>query len=384
MGDFAFISIYPLYPACTVFNWIGFILFLCTTGKSIYDLIVSEIIHKDTPLTKISFRKLFHFLLPLSQGFFCVSCIRYSMYCVDIEDQEIVNTCLTSIGGYILVICFLCNALHWAFLTSQSNNLKRMGCLVGVILVVFVIIPFTFEVAIIYYKNNENEMKEELYMVHLVELAFASTLNIIVTVVVFFSWFLLNRRLKEFSGLHTINKLKTRLTIQMSLYIVFFFIRATCMLVSGVMGYVSAGQKNMNNLRVRLTLFFASAVFGDIPLAIVMLVFLQHRQPSSQQASSGGGQPNAQSHYQYTAAKINTVGDNSPPLSAQINPTNDIFQSSEIIFTNTPPYYSDAMHAQPVGYPQNSPYFYSPQIVHPGMDPSMSTNSFYTPESGYV
>jgi hypothetical protein len=41
--------------------------FLITSVKSIYDLIVTEIIHRDIPLLKFSWKKLFHALLPLSQ-----------------------------------------------------------------------------------------------------------------------------------------------------------------------------------------------------------------------------------------------------------------------------------------------------------------------------
>lgn len=347
----------------------------------------------------MSYRKLFHLLLPLSQIAFFVSSIVFNMYCIEIKDQRMANTLITSLGGYILVLCFLINALHWAFLTSQSDNIKMRGCIVGVIMIVFVITPLAFEASFVYYNIRLPDVNTN--PIHLVELIYASILNVIVMIVVFFSWFVLHRRLKEFSGLHTINKLKTRLIRQMSLYVILFFIRAACMFFGGIFGFenIKAGGEGL-----RLTLFFVSGVFGDFPLALVMLHFLSHKtsssassSPSNPSSTGGGGQGvGPQPNYQYASSNKINSGDNSPDLTPQYtNPPSsvpDLYLSqstNEIIFTNTPPQYVNGVlqqqavaYAQYPQYPQNAPYYYSPQVA--GMDPSLSSNSYYNADGGYV
>lgn len=41
--------------------------FVITSLKSMYDLIFSEIIHRDVPIFKLTWKKVFHILLPVSQ-----------------------------------------------------------------------------------------------------------------------------------------------------------------------------------------------------------------------------------------------------------------------------------------------------------------------------
>lgn len=407
-------------PTCDMYNFIGFFCFFITSAKSIYDLVVSEFVYKDTAWNKWNYRKIFHFLLPFSQIPFLVSIIVFSMYCKDILEQLLPNTIITSLAGYVLVLCFLINALHWAFLTSHSKNLKLGGCITGAIIIIFVIIPLCFEFLFGFYDDDVRRK------IHLVELIYASLLNVIVTIVVFFSWLILHNRLKEFSGLHTINKLKTRLKCQMLAYISFFIFRALLMLAGGLVGYLVEENKLVFDKRWRHILFFFSAIFGDIPLALVMLHFLAHKTPScfscccfsapstssagagtgtSTGTGTGGsasslaslsGVPQAGYQQQYVGAgKINS-GEDSPGVNPQyinhqyINPAiSEIYQSSEIIFTNTPPQNSlQQQHPGFGGYPQNlypqNLYYISPQVLLPGMDPSLNTNSYYSPNEGFV
>lgn len=191
-------------------------------------------------------------------------------------------------------------------------------------------------------------------------------LNVIVVGCVIVCWSILHRRLQEFSGLHTINKLKIRLRKQMLFYIIFFIIRALCLFGIGICQHLSSDKKYSE---IRFALFFVSALLGDVPLAFVMLYFLEHKKTSSVTAPSAGGeQTSIQPQYQYSS-------DNSPPLNAKVDPTNDVCFTESLMFSSgTPVYYSgEVPHAHIPSYPQNSPYYYTPQSDLDG-----STNSFYS------
>lgn len=165
----------------------------------------------------------------------------------------------------------------------------------------------------------------------------------------------------------------------MSLYIIFFFIRAGCLLAIGILEHVRQDKLVM----LRHTLFFVSAVLGDIPLAFVMLFFLEHKTPSSTSGTSstqtgGAGYGQAQMGYQYAAAEKR--GDD---LSQHVGREGYLSQSSEVVFSGTPPmFYNQMLPGQVPTYPpQEAPYYYPPQN---NIDGSTSTNSYYVPDGGYV
>jgi hypothetical protein len=56
-----------MYAQLIYFIYYFRVVFLITSIKSIYDFIVSEIIHRDVPWLKLQWKKLFHFFLPVAQ-----------------------------------------------------------------------------------------------------------------------------------------------------------------------------------------------------------------------------------------------------------------------------------------------------------------------------
>lgn len=270
---------------CVVFNWIGFVLFLSTTIKSVVDLIICEIIYKDTPFFKMTWRKLFHFLLPISEAAICFSCIYLNMYCKSIKMQTAIHTLVTAGSGYVLVFCFLCNALHWAYLTSQSENRKFPFFYIGLIIMLFIVFPVILETLIIvfYYKDKDKDKDFEVVQwIHFAELIYIVLLNICVIGCMFFCWHLLNSRLKDFAEIQTISKLRKRVTKQMILYCLFFSIRTLFLLIPGILGQIDDDKKFHF---INSSLFFASGAIGDIPLVFVMLHFLQYKKPSNSSSS---------------------------------------------------------------------------------------------------
>jgi hypothetical protein len=118
------------YWYCRIFGFIGWFFFVIiyvfsifyaiSTTKSIYDLIVGEIIHRDVPLCYwINWKKIFHTLLPFIQimqflnivlfcFFIClfrwVSITFMNGYCVPMNEQTIPHHVITATASYLIVI----------------------------------------------------------------------------------------------------------------------------------------------------------------------------------------------------------------------------------------------------------------------------------------
>lgn len=284
-----FIQFYSEGITCHVFNYIACVLFLITSIKSIYDLIVTEFIYGEERWTKMTLRKLFHLLLPISEITYCVCLVVYGYFCVEIKEQLLNDTIWTSIGGYVLVLCFLINAVHWFLLASQPSALRN-GIIFSIIAVFFVIIPFIMLVFIAIFFYTDPNMKD---IIHYIELVYAAVLNFIVAFITSITWFVLDRRLKGLGEIYMIKVLRKQLKIQMSLNMMFFFIRAVCLLILGPFGGFLDHKEKFNKsdtLRNQI-IYFISAILGDIPLAFTMLHFLAlKKKPTDTSATAGVGE----------------------------------------------------------------------------------------------
>lgn len=164
--------------------------------------------------------------------------------------------------------------MHWAFLTATSETQKYRNLLNILIVLFFVVGPIVLLVVI-------TVAKDISIQIHTVEIIYRIVLDLVVMVVVFLSWFKLYSRLKLYAGLHAINSIKRRLTVQMLLYIVFFFICTVFFIIMTVLSHTSRDY----TVPIRF-LFFFSELFGTIPLVFIMLFFLSASKPS-------GTSPNA-------------------------------------------------------------------------------------------
>jgi hypothetical protein len=104
--------------------------------------------------------------------------------------------------------------------------------------------------------------------IHMGEAIYHSSLNFLVIIIFFISWYILNSRLKQFSTLPPIVELQKRLKVQMMLYIVFFFLRAVFLLIpSTIYLYLEISQDNNKILHLMgIIIYFLEPVFGDCPL----------------------------------------------------------------------------------------------------------------------
>lgn len=275
------------------------------------------------------------------------------MYCVNIKQQSLLHILLTSLGGYILVMCSLINALHWIFIVSPFDNLIVYGFIFGSIATVFIIFPLTFEVIFIYSGSGAG-------LIHFIELLYASVLNVIVTVVAFVAWAVLRQRLRSYTALPTISKLRRRLTVQMLLYILFFLLRAGFMLAAGLLGY----SEKYAGSGVRYTFFFVSGVAGDVPLALVMLHFLQSKRSS---ASS------------YAALPVSA-----PPVTYEYPSTEDTPQYMEESTLSAGFYLYQAPTDPLLVSTPTSEYMGMYGDPEPNTNAPHSTNSYYLPDDNYV
>lgn len=269
---------------CHIFNYVGLLLFSFTMGKSVFDLIVREIIHKDEPWKKMSWRKVFHFLIPISQLLNFVAILIGGMYCASPGGQLYPVTILTTLSSYIIIVCVLINALYWCFLslhskntTGQVINTKRtamiQNILIGLIVVFFVVIPVGFEIPIAYFeKKNDSDRS---WKIHRVEYLYSSFLNIFIIFSIGVSWVVVIRMLQGKTSINTLRVQRNRRSWQMGFYVFFFLIRTVCMLITGMSQVLntSDGDDDSKWEDIRRILLFASDV-GDAILILIMLHYL--------------------------------------------------------------------------------------------------------------
>lgn len=295
----------------------------------------------------------------------------YGYFCTDIKEQLLQDTIWTSIGGYILALCFLINASHWYFIASEPS-IKTKRVVMGLIVFFFLVVPAILLILIsIFYFQEGHVVKD---VIHYIELVYAAVLNLFVAVITSVSWLVLYRRLKAYDTIDTIKKLKNQITIQMILNMSFFVIRAVCLFILGPFGHFFHDENNeqveiaSDHLRNQI-IYFISAVLGDIPLAFVMLHFLQHRK--------GKAPPPAK---------------NPPLMASSASSAADGINSSGGGFTGGKDIqeHYQSLADGPAGYmTTQSPMLYNQMMQMPTppnyathMNPNSSTNSLYYADGG--
>lgn len=256
-------------------------LFCVTSFKSIYDLIVSEIIHKKVPLCKLTFRKLFHVLLPISQIIYCVCTLYYDSYCVGIENQARLHTILTGGSSYLLVICFVLNALHWAFLTYEMV-VSIVTISVAIFSTTFYILVPTILLMCIAFISDSKFVRS----MHVAETIYHSFTDLVTIFVSVFGWCILKRRVTKMDAPYPMQKLITRLRYQMIFCVFFFFCRGFFLLLLSIINIYNDAEdihicEKVDDVttvcQMTRIIYFLSTVLGDIPLAILLLYFLEYR-----------------------------------------------------------------------------------------------------------
>lgn len=172
-----------------------FILYFATSVKAVRDLVFCEIIYRDSPLLKIKLRKLFHILLPISQITICICTFVYSTFCNSIHEQTVLHTLLTASSGYMWLLCYLFNALHWGFLTAAPEDQKYRKWINGFLVFFFIVMPIVL--LLIISISIGTGPKRFTFIIHTIEMIYRGVLDIVVMVVVFVSWYVLYSKLKK-------------------------------------------------------------------------------------------------------------------------------------------------------------------------------------------
>lgn len=305
--DFCLFGIKKNYSYCFVFGYIAALVFGITSVKSIYDLIVSEIIHRDVPLTRLTWKKTFHLLLPVAQICHFVCTLVFNGFCVPMNNQLFPHNFLTAVSGYIIILCSFLNGLQWSFLAYKKFCTRHSIKIYMLVALVFIILPFIpvtlVSVFIVINNYDPDRIKKVPYFnIHMSEAIYNSLLNLIVIFTLIFSYISLRRQMKEILSPSTLKRVKTKLSRQMTLYISFFLFRTVCLFTSSVW-YMALTEKieylpdkemggppyffcprpiperngDVGMLVGPGVFFFLQAVGGDAVLALIMLYYLQYR-----------------------------------------------------------------------------------------------------------
>lgn len=181
-----------------------------------------------------------------------------------------------------------------------------------------------------------------------------------------------------------ISRVRNKLTVQMSLYIIFFFLCTLFFIITGALSFSARDYTVLSRF-----LFFFSEVFGTVPLTFVMLYFLYTPAVPSAAGASGSGTgassegstspapaPYTSTAYtgpDYVPSHAYGTATDFAPTSTNAYPSADFVPASaygSVNFAPTNPYGTPADYA---GSPYASSYTPTGHVLYDGGDSSSSS-----------
>lgn len=237
--------------------------------------------YRDVLFCEWTWRKSFHCILPIVQLIQCLSIAFFNGYCIPMNNQYPAHFVLTAVANYLIMFCCLLNGLQWAFLAREE--IRKKSKLIYIIAVtIYIIIPMCFVIskAVLDMFSGFKRWGESI---HMVEAIYNSFLNAGVIPTLIISWRILRNQMRELLGADILPRIEKNLTRQMVLYVIFFALHAVFLFIATLLYIILEGEENDSYLVAPGVFFFLHTCAGDCPLALVMLIYFQHRKavPSS-------------------------------------------------------------------------------------------------------
>ncbi|KAH7825542.1 uncharacterized protein MONOS_17455 [Monocercomonoides exilis] len=203
---------------------------------------------------------LFHLLIFVSFllrtiGIFCFDALANSML-----EQPIPGTLFTAMSSYTFITCFIIISLHYVLAIHFSIQLSRKKFLIVVFTIMFnYIVPLCLIIPMFFTKHKETNC------LHIIEGAYAASLNIIVAFIFLIYGIRLIQQINKVQGLRGLPTFKKKVIAQASICLIGFLIRGALL----VFRYATEKMDVDHSLYT-----FINMIVGQALLATAMLVML--------------------------------------------------------------------------------------------------------------